>query len=401
VVFANLFYRDLGYNRSVCNLAALILGSSGIIWYHAEFGELQALLMLLIIISLFAFLKERPVFAAGMYASAMLTSQAAAPLGLCFLLFAYWKKSWPIFLRFSVAFSLMFVLGVAPIAEDYFFGPRGLFPSMGYYQNGPVSKMLLYFCYRLLENHTVWLVPLMVGVVSCLKQEKRLLLLTLAMWIPLAWLNLKLGHIEYGFAWMPFFFITSLLASLGAHAIWCRFYRSIWAGFWSSTVLVIVGSLLAYLLYVLPKSNDAKDLTRLVRETAAETREGTVIASPYVGFVYVYETAPETADVWKANWVMWPPVGREWEAIVRSHDPVFVLVSKPHTHVFRKWILGNLLAIVLRDSEQNPQYLMEGASETVEDARQNLPSEFFLRLVAEQGNTQLYRLQKVSDPSLS
>jgi hypothetical protein len=399
VAFSNLFYMSLGCHRSVCNLAALIFGTSGIIWYHAEFGELQALLVLQIVVSLYAFLKERPILSAGVYAFALLTSQAAAPIGLCFLLFAYWKKSWQLLVKFSVACSLMFAIGVAPIAGDYFFGPRGLFPSMGYYQTGPVSKMLLYFAYRLLENHTVWLAPLAVGVVSSLKEAKPIVVLTLVMWIPHAWVNLKLGHIEYGFAWMPLFLMTSLMASLGAHVIWRRFSRSMWVGLCSIGALFALGALLTYFLYLAPKNNDAVEMTALIRATADETKRGEVVASPYVGFVYVYETAPETADVWKSNWITWPQASSGWETIMQSSRPVFLLVSKPHTHVFRRWLFGNAFVISLIGSERSQQFLMEGDSAVVEEAIQYFPSGFILNLVAEHGSARLYRVGKYN-PSM-
>jgi hypothetical protein len=202
------------------------------------------------------------VIAGILFAVSLLTSPAAVPTLLCFVFLGYWRGSWPMLSRFLLACGLAFLIGVAPVAQDYFFGPRGLFASMGHHPSRSVLKMVLTFGYRLVENQTVWAILLLSGTVVALRNLRHLVGFALVLWIAHAPMNLRLGHIEYGFGWMPVYVATSLLAAIGADQLTRRLFSSPRRRWLALAALVVLGGVLSYQLYVFPKRDDARSIER-------------------------------------------------------------------------------------------------------------------------------------------
>ncbi|HUT73655.1 MAG TPA: glycosyltransferase family 87 protein [Armatimonadota bacterium] len=370
----------------------LALAFSGIFWYHAEFCELQALLMLMVFLSLALFLARRPVGSGIIFAAAMLTSQAAAPSALCFLYLAYRSRTWRSLALFAASFTFAFGVGVAPIARDYFFGPRGAFPSTQYYPAGSALKMVLYWAYRLAENFTVWLVAMAYGLVLAWRRARQVLAFAAVLWIGHAWVNLRLGHIEYGFAWMPAYLGASMLAGIGAVGVARRLWDNPKARVGVLAVWVVLSAVLSGWLYVWPKRADAEAFRLVAHQVRQRVGNATVIAAPHVGFVYVYETQPEVANVWRGTWVNVPSTAHDWRQLASRHGLLYLLSFRGRPHVFRVWLFNNRLARRYLEPEARKRFTEE-EDDIVQQARDSLPENMALvRVGAWRPHTELWRV---------
>jgi hypothetical protein len=391
IVVLHQLYLLLGARRLTSALACIVFGTTGIIWYHAEFGEVQALLIFLVIASIYLFLRGCSVAAGSLFAFTLLVSQAAIPTAVCFPAVALWKRSWKNFIKFSVTSSLVFVVSVAPIAQDYFFGPRGVIPSMGYYPSGSLLVTVAYFFYRLLENHTIWTACFVVGLVVSYKEMQHVFLATVVLWASHVWLNMRLSHVEYGFGWMPFYVISSLLIAMGYEWVYKKYLSRLE---WGEVVLplcIIVSATLSCTLYVWPKRMDAVFLQNVVRDVRKIIGNATVIATPHVGFVYVYETDPAVADVWTSSWKPLPENAASWETEMAKEHPLRLLLYRQHTHLFRRVIVDGPGGLILSESKRD-QYREEGAVISEAEVRASLPSDFCLRDIASWANARLYEI---------
>ena len=369
-------YCSLGCARSTAALACIVFGTTGIIWYHAEFGEVQALLILLIVTSIYLFIRGQAILAGGLFGFTLLVSQAAVPTIVCFPLIAFWKRSREDFMKFGVASSLVFVVGVAPIAEDYFFGPRGVIPSMEYYPSGSLLVTIAYFVYRLVENHTIWTVWFVVGLVVSYKEMPHILVGTVVLWCSHVWLNLRLSHIEYGFAWMPFFIMSSLVIAIGAEWTYKQNFRRSKIVEVVVLLCIVLSATFSCILYVLPKRIDAISLQNVVKDTKTLLGSGTVLATPHVGFVYVYETDPAVADVWKSSWKPLPSDVSSWEKLMLGDQPIFVLLYRHHTHILRRLVVDGFIGPLFLSNAKRAQYREEGAVISEAELQASLPKNF-------------------------
>jgi hypothetical protein len=313
------------------------------------------------------------------------------PTAVCFPLIALWKRSWKGFIKFGVSSIFVFVFGVAPIAQDYFFGPRGVIPSMDYYPSGSLLVTVAYFIYRVLENHTIWTACLVVGLVVSYKEMQHVFVGAVVLWASHVWLNMRLSHVEYGFGWMPFYVISSLLVAMGYEWIHNKYFsRSRW-GEITLPLCIIVSSTLSCTLYVWPKRMDAVFLQNVVRDVRKIVGDATVIATPHVGFVYVYETDPAVSDVWASSWKPLPNIAASWETQMAREHPTLLLLYRQHTHLFRRLIVDGPGRLILSESKRY-QYREEGAVISEAEVRESLPRDFCLRVIASWANAHLYEI---------
>ncbi len=376
VAILHPLYLLLGCSRSISALACILFGTSGLIWYHAEFGEVQAMLVLLIVICLYLALRGKATWSGCLFGFTLLVSQAAAPSAICFPMIALWRRSWGEFVKFAASSALVFVVGVAPIAQDYFWGPRGVILSMEYYPARSVLVMVTYFLYRLVENHTIWVAWLGMGTVVSYKNLPHIFWGGVVSWSAHAWLNLRLSHIEYGFAWMPFLIVSSLMIAIGV--LWAHDHKSVVMKSMGIVlpICIALSTVLSCVLYVLPKRSDAIKLKQVVQDVKAIVRADTVLATPHIGFVYVYETEPEVADVWNASWQPLPNEVNSWQELMQGGRRVFVLLYRHHTHLFRRMIVDGVIGQFLLNDKKREQYRDEGAVISEIDVRESLPREF-------------------------
>lgn len=392
IAILHRFYISIGCERSISALACIVFGTSGIIWYHAEFGEVQALLILLIVTCLYWFVTGRSIVAGILFGFTLLVSQAAAPTVVCFPLIAFWRRSWEAIIKFGLSSSLSFVLGVAPVAQDYFWGPRGVIPSMEYYPSGSLLITAAYFIYRLIESHTVWTVFLVIGMIVSYRQLPHIFVGVVALWGTHAWLNLRLSHVEYGFAWMPFFILSSLVIAMGA--TWA-YDRHLVQRKWTEVSLplcVILGAALSCVLYVMPKRLDAISLQGIVRDVRAVIGNETLLATPHIGFVYVYETDHSAVDVWQSSWKPLPEDAASWDALMSDGRQVFLLLYKPQTHVFRRLIVDGPIGVLLLSEAKRDRYREEGAVVSKEEIRESLPNYLSLSKIASWTKADLFEI---------
>ncbi|MDQ3230775.1 MAG: hypothetical protein M3Q07_03060 [Pseudobdellovibrionaceae bacterium] len=391
VAILHRLYLAIGCGRSTSTLACIVFGTAGIIWYHAEFGEVQALLTLLIVSCLYLAIQGHAVAAGCLFGFSLLVSQAAVPTAVCFPLIAYWKKSWEQFIKFGIFSGLAFLAGVAPIAQDYFWGSRGVVPSLTYYPSGSLFVSIVYFVYRIVENHTIWTVWFVVGLFVLYRQMPHILIVAGALWCSHLWLNLKLSHIEYGFAWMPFFIVSSLIAAIGAESMALSRRRTVLAE-WTIPLCILVGFTLSSALYVLPKRTDAISLEGIVHEVRKRLGENTVLATPHVGFVYVYETDPAVSDVWQSSWEALPADSASWKRLMSTKLRVFVLLYKHQTHIFRRLVVDGPIARAFLSEAKRNQYREEGAGISESELRESLPMDFCLIVTATWSEAALFEV---------
>jgi hypothetical protein len=363
VGLSHKIYRQLLPYPAAATFGTIALGSSGIFWYHAEFAEVQALLMLTMFLSVLLYLRRRPISSGALFAGAMLVSQAAAPSAVLYPVMAMRDRNWKRFVTCVLAGTFFLALGVAPVAGDYFLGPRGVSKSLHYYPSGSIVKMLLLFGYRLVENHTILVFPLILGAFVAVSRARWFVAMATALWIAHAWLNLRLGHIEYGFAWMPVYLATAGFIGVGLEHMRGNASRIGHPFRHLSAALLCVAAILAGVLYVLPKRRDAVELQRLVHEIHEQAGDRIVIIPDHQGFVYTYEVEPHIANAFTGSWKNVPASRQDWAALVKSNGTVFVFAYEPHTHIFRRWIFDNPIAHRLIDRHRLADWMSDAGGQ--------------------------------------
>jgi hypothetical protein len=391
IAVSQRLYAALGVCSRTATLASIILGTTGIFWYHAEFAEVQALLMLLLLSSLACYLSGRSVIAGILFAVSLLTSPAAVPTLLCFVFLGYWRGSWPMLSRFLLACGLAFLIGVAPVAQDYFFGPRGLFASMGHHPSRSVLKMVLTFGYRLVENQTVWAILLLSGTVVALRNLRHLVGFALVLWIAHAPMNLRLGHIEYGFGWMPVYVATSLLAAIGADQLTRRLFSSPRRRWLALAALVVLGGVLSYQLYVFPKRDDAVKLNEIIHEVDRTVGRAAVVTGRHAGFAYNFAITRQSNRIRESEAVPRPATPRHWRRLRAEHERIYVLVHHPPTSWLRRAMFDNSLAQRMVGAARR-ELMEEGGSDFERAIRRALPREWRLTSVRRWPQADLLRV---------
>lgn len=350
-------YLELGLGPRASLLAAASLGIAGIFWYHAAFAEVQALLILSLVTAILLYLRSRPVLAGGMFAWSMLVSQAAAPSALVFPVLAMHNRNWRAFWVCALSGTLFLALGVAPLAADYFAGPRGVGPSMAYYPPGPLHKMVLLYLFRVIESHNVLVIPAVIGLVASARRAPWLLALAIALWLGHAWLNLRLGHIEYGFAWMPVFLASAGLCGVGLCWLEARLRSALARR--TTSLLLLLALVLSGAYYVFPKRQDAVDLKTIVHAVHQYAAPHPVVMTAHQGFVYTYEVDPGTANVFTGPWRLAPSTPVEWSELVEREPQIYVFEYQPHTHPLRRWIFDNPLSRRWLDDRRRAEMMTE------------------------------------------
>lgn len=324
----------IGLGRGPAAAAAFVYGTAGLTWYHALFPELQALLLLLILLAYWAMLAERPILSGAAAATGLLVSQAAAvalpALGALWLIRRRRSEA----IRCGVAATLVFGIGVAAVVEEYFNGSRGVGPSLGYYQPASISRTLALLALRLLESHTILVLLLPLGLVVAWRRARLLLWWGIAILLPHLWAAARVGHVEYGFVWMPFLLWTSTLIGLGLTAGGGRV-----AGRTTAVGLAGAAAAAAWFAFIQPKRQDANEFARVVDEAAALVGQRRLVAQPHVGFVFMQRTAPGVPDVWRGQWLQPRTTPAEWSRLLGEADTLAVLEYRPDPQPIRAAIV--------------------------------------------------------------
>lgn len=323
-----------GLSRRPAAAAAVVYATAGLTWYHALFPELQALLLFLILLAYWAMLAERPILSGAAAATGLLVSQAAAvalpALGALWLIRGRRSEA----LRCVIAAALVFGIGVAAVVGEYFNGSRGVGPSLGYYQPATISRTLALLALRLLESHTILVLLLPIGLGAAWRCSRPLLWWGIALVPPHLWTAARVGHIEYGFVWMPVLLWTSALIGLGLTAGGGRA-----AGRMTAVGLAGAAAAASWFAFIQPKRQDASEFARVVDEAAALVGHRRLVAQPHVGFVFMQRTAPGVPDVWRGQWLRPRTTPAEWSRLLGEADTLAVLEYRPAPQPIREAVV--------------------------------------------------------------
>lgn len=389
VLAAYDLFHSLNLSRVEALVAAAVFATTGIIWYHALFAEVQAMLMVCVIGSYALFCRRHFVWTGLVFALALLVSQAAAPCAPVFLLLAYCRGAWKGLLISAGVGAVAFVIAVAPVAGDYFYGPRGIFPSLEYYQSVPLSRTLALFAYRLAENHTLLLPWVFLGVILAGRWRPETLAFAAVLFVGNAWTARRVGHIEYGFPWMPVYLGTSLLAALGlvwlAGKVQQRPLRYL-----ALVLPLALSAVLSWNDYVAPKRRAAIAHWHALKEVHQHIGDARLFAIPHVGFTYSYLNFPQFANVLHSPWVMMPQSEPAWSEKLSQSAGSYAVTIDIDAHPLRQWIFQQPL-IISKLSEQQLQSFRSEMDTGADELRQ-LPAGWNLELVQRNGDLQLFRI---------
>lgn len=348
---------DHGRREMVAVLGACFYGLAGLIWYHAEFAEVQSAMLLVTFLALVAFVRKSYMLSGAILGFAALISQACAPAGLWFVALAFTRRvGLRKFLVFALSFAVVLAAGVLPVFNDFIHGPRGLLPSTEYYHPAPITKTVLTFGYSALESFWL-LVPLLILSARPLLREKELFWMALASVPGFLCLGCRLCHVEYGFVWMPLYALITAVLAIGWESVQRRLPSP--GDTWVTAGLVFIFAATTYFTYLKPKYDQTREANECLVRIAREVEDGLLVAAPHVGFVYAHRIWPETADVTQAGWSMDARSALEWSLLPESSPCVYVLDYTPPSHFLRRLILDNSLARAHLPEEKRLQFLSE------------------------------------------
>ncbi|MFH1680548.1 MAG: hypothetical protein ABIH26_07880 [Candidatus Eisenbacteria bacterium] len=335
---------------------AIVYGLGGIVWYHAEFFETPALMLLAAYAALLLFLQGRCKTAGACLALSALVSQAVAPLGGVFLAAALFRRV-PVskIAGFAAAFVLVLLAGVLPVREDFLWGTRGLLSVQAYYPPAPFWKTAFSLAHTMLESY--W--PLAVLFLFALPEVRRqpeLGWMTLASAPLLCSVGSRIGHRDYGVVWLPAAFFAAAWLGLGFGALAARLRR------WTETAAALVVGLLfltaTLVTYILPKREAWVRADECMARVYEHAKAGHLIADPYAGYAYAHRFWPELENVWEAPWSEMPAEASALDEIL-LRGPVFLLDYHPPSHFLREALLENPLGARLLPPEKRAQYVEE------------------------------------------
>jgi hypothetical protein len=395
MAMAYILFLHLDLERPVAVTATLILGFSGLFWYNALFGEVNALSMFLSFASAVLFLIRRPLFAGGLLGLALLVSQLAATWAPVFLILALWKRDWKGFALATLAGSLVLGLGVLPVFNDYLYGPRGVFSVAEYTTAASLAKWLLFFPYRLLESFTVLLPAIVLGIAVAARRYRWTLALTAALYAATAVVSIRSPHVEYGVAWLPAMLGISGLGAVGVHALADRTSNASYR-FAARFGPVALAAILSWFLFVGPKRTEAMRFADEAVAVAKLVGTNSVVAPVYEGMAYVFLTQPTVGDVWESNWVKAPTDSEGWNELLAT-PPVFAFTTEPKAYVFRRWIFNNPLAARFLNENQRANYTSEQEG-FLEESYAAAEGGIRLEPVLETGYMRVWRLYPIPIP---
>jgi hypothetical protein len=368
------------------------LGLSGLYWYNALLGEVNALCMFLQLASATLFLRRRAIGAGALYGLALLVSQLAVPWAVVFLFFALWRGQWRDLALATLAGTVTVALGIAPVFDAYLYGPRGVITVAEHSQSVSVPKLIFYFCYRVLTSFTIAVLPLLVGMVSAARRHKPALALAIILTVTTSALSIRSPHVEYGVTWMAALFGFAALAGIGLQTITARFARTK-DHFLPQAAFLLVLGLLTWRFYVEPKRSDAERFASSMRTLASIVRGATVVAAPEEGMAFVYLTQPDARNLWGANWRLTPRNRAGWDLLLAS-PPVYGFTTHPESHVFRRFLFNNPLAVRALDPSQRAHLTAE---QTDELSDQLAVTAGYIRseLILDTGYLRVWRLWRV------
>lgn len=396
VAFLYIFLRETisGDTRRRTRLAltgASLYGLSGLIWYHAEFAEVQAAMMLFLFVALVAFVRGRYLLAGVLLGASALVSQACAPAGLWFLVLAFLRRiGLRNFLRFAGSFALTLGACVLPIIHDFLYGPRGLLPSTEYYQQASITKTVLSLGYSLVESF--WpLLPALILAMAILRRERELWWIAIVSVPGFMILGCRLCQVEYGFIWMPVYVIVATMAAIGLEAILVRL-RPLTRSLVTVAVVVSFGAT-TYFSYLMPKQREAAHANTCITEIFRLVQEGDyLVTQPHVGFVYAHQRWPDWPDVTTAgNWSMTAQTTLKLVSDPYDVDRIYVLDYVPPSHFLRRILFDNSLAKAWLPHERRQQFLRE--LEPISEEVLSLDSSLNMDLVFECGGTRLWLVE--------
>jgi len=403
LIFMNILGGSERERRRSALYGALLFGLSGIVWYHAEFAETPALMLLGAYVSFYLFLRGRYAAAGVCLGLAALVSQAVAPCAAWFVAAAIVRRvSVGRLARFAALFLATFLLGVLLVYHDFLWGSRGLFSVHGYYSAAPLIKTLFSFAYSLLESY--WPVLfLFLWAIPQIRRQRLLAWITLASLPPLVYVGRRIGHTDYGIVWLPAAFIVAAWLGIAFQSLVGRLPRRREA----AVACCAMGIFLAVTLgtYIGPKRSAWIEGTECLSRVHERAREGCLIADAYVGFAYAHLFWPELAEVWDAPWAVLPDRAERIEELAADR-PVYLLDYIPPSHFLRGLLLDNPLARKVLPEEKRLQFQEE--FEPTSRRFHDLVPDGELELILTCGRSRLWRLawtapeeQPIGDPRTS
>jgi hypothetical protein len=364
IAFAYLIFRQLALTRFISVTAALILGTSGLVWYNALQGEVTAVCMFLLLGSMLLFLHDRPLSSGAAFGLALLVTQLAAPWAVTFPVLAAWRRNWRSLALATCAGTVILVAGVAPVAHDYFYGVRGAFNVAERLQPVSLPKFVLYSGYRLLESFTILVPAIVLGIFVAARRCRIVVVLAGLLLLATSAISIRSLHVEYGVTWIPAFPGLAALAAIGISAA-ANTFRSVKRRHGAAVAVVVavvaVAAILTGVLYVQPKRADAIRFAREARVLSSIAGSARVVAAPEEGMAYVGVTQPDAPDVWSSSWVMAPITSEEWQRILSTYGAMVAFEIDPEPHLLRRWLFNNSLARRYLNENQRAEFTSEMA----------------------------------------
>jgi hypothetical protein len=366
-------------------------GLAGLVWYNIEFAEVQALWLLLLFLSFLVFLRKRYWISGVLLAAAALVSQACAPAIVWFIAIAITRRIRVVkLIEFFAAFSIALVLGILPVYHDFLWGPRGVFTVYSTSNYQPINPIKLFLSLGDTFAESFWLLSIFfILSIKYIFKQKDILWISLLSLVSCVYLGRRLAQSEYGFIWLPLFFVVALWIPFGVDYVLSKLpskYMKATAAFIGIAFLIITLT-----TYILPKKIAAESSPRCLKEIHEFAADDTILTSAFVGFAYAHENNPGVIDVWNFPWKIVSTDPEDYERY-RNGANVYLLDYAYPSYFLRKTLLDNSITRRYLSESRIKQYVADGdyASDDIKEI-----IECKLDSVFQCGDFILYRLNMI------
>jgi hypothetical protein len=390
-IINNLISAETPRKNYLAVYGTVTYGLAGLVWYNFEFAEVQALWLLLLFLSFLVFLQRGYWLSGILLAGSALVSQACAPSIVLFIAIAITRKIRVVKLvEFFAAFSVTLVLGILPVYHDFLWGPRGVFTVYATSNYQPINPIKLFLSLGDTFAESFWLLSIFfILSIKYILKQKDILWISLLSLVSCVYLGRRLAQSEYGFIWLPLFFIVALWIPFGLDYVLSKLptkYMKAAAAFVGIAFLI-----LTLTTYILPKKNAAESNPVCLKAMHEFASSDTILTTAFVGFAYAHENNPRIADVWNYPWMMPPPNAKDYECY-RDRTNVYLLDYAYQSYFLRKTLLDNLITRRYLSESRIKQYVADG-DYAADDIKEIIDCK--LDTVLQCGDFFLYRLNMI------